>query len=219
MKHAVIFDLDGLLIDSELISYKLYQRLLNIYGQSMSIDEYSHEYSGKSAKANMDALIAKYGLPFSAKEGLEKIAVWEGEYFHKGVPLKKGAKALLAYLREKNFKILLASSSTQERAINALTQNNICNYFDGMIFRADVEHGKPHPDIFLAAARYAGISPRHCLVLEDSEAGIEAAHRAGMDVICIPDMKKPAEPFASMASAVLNSLDTVILRLKQQKIS
>ena len=151
MKKAVIFDLDGLLIDSEVISHRLYDELLHRYGKSVTVAEYARDYSGKTGVANMTNVIARYNLPITVEEGL----TWE-------------------VAREK-----------------------------------ELLRGKPWPDIFLKAAEKAHAAPADCLVLEDSEAGIQAAHAAGIDVLCVPDMKMPAESYQQMTAAMLKSLDEV----------
>lgn len=210
MKNTVIFDLDGLLIDSEVISYRVYRDLTEMYGEHMSIETYIHDYSGKTSVRNMQTLLAQYRLPVSMEEGTAFTEQKEKEYFEQGVELKRGAAELLSYLKRKQYKILLASSSTKERAVGVLEQNGVAAFFDHMVFGTEVERGKPYPDIFLKACAYAGEAPANCLVLEDSEAGIQAAYAAGIDVICIPDMKKPDERFGRMAAAELPSLEDVV---------
>lgn len=210
MKNTVIFDLDGLLIDSEIISFQMYRDLTEKYGRSISLEDYIHGYSGKTGVANMERLIEEYSLPVSLEEGLEFVSVRGKEYQKEGVPLKEGARELLAYLREKGYKILLASSSTEKRAADILTQNGILDFFDDMVFGVNVRRGKPYPDIFIKAREQAGEPAQNCLVLEDSEAGIQAAHSAGIDVICIPDMQAPGKEFCEMAAALLTSLSDVV---------
>lgn len=156
MKKAVIFDLDGLLIDSEVISHRLYDELLHRYGKSVTVAEYARDYSGKTGVA-----------------------------------------------------VVLATSSVRERAVEVLTRLGVVQYFDDMVFGTEIERGKPWPDIFLKAAEKAHAAPADCLVLEDSEAGIQAAHAAGIDVLCVPDMKMPAESYQQMTAAMLKSLDEV----------
>ena len=207
--RAVIFDLDGLLIDSEIISYRLYQELLRPYGHNLTLEDYASGYSGKTAPENMRKAVETYGLPFRVEEGLEKIFAMEREYLERGVALKPGADKLLTYLRQKQYKILLATSSTKDRALTILMKNGIEQFFDHMVFGYEVERGKPWPDIFLKAAEKAHAAPADCLVLEDSEAGIQAAHAAGIDVLCVPDMKMPAESYQQMTAAMLKSLDDV----------
>lgn len=210
MKKAVIFDLDGLLIDSEIISYQLYCDLLGTYGYSISIEEYARTLSGKTEVVNMKNVISTYRLPFTLEEGLILVESMEKKYLKKGVALKPGAKALLQYLKEHQIKILLASSSLKERAAGILKENKVDDYFDDMVFGPEVERGKPFPDIFLKACEKSGENADDCLVLEDSEAGIQAAYCAGIDVICIPDMKQPGDEFKRMALCILPSLEDVI---------
>ena len=83
-------------------------------------------------------------------------------------------------------------------------------YFDDFVFGPEVERGKPNPDIFLKAAEKLGEAPEKCLVLEDSQAGIQAAYAANIPVICIPDLKKPSEEYRKKTTAVLESLNDVI---------
>lgn len=218
MKNTVIFDLDGLLINSEMITYQLYRDLMEKYNQHISLEEYVHDYCGKTGISNMQTLIELYKLPISVEDGLAFMALKEKEYFKNAVLLKKGAKELLAYLMNRKYKILLASSSTRERAVSLLIQNKIENCFDGLVLGTEVKRGKPYPDIFIKACEYAEEPPENCLVLEDSETGIQAAYSAGIDVICIPDMKAPGELFCKMETAELDSLEEVIFWLESQAV-
>ena len=197
MKNTVIFDLDGLLIDSEIISFRLYEELTGKYGRSMTLEEYATDYSGKTGITNMKLLLEKYQLPITFSFFVDER---EKEYLKEGVALKPGARELLAYLKENHYKILLATSSTEDRAEGILQQNGIRGYFDHLVYGVNVKRGKPFPDIFLKACEDANEPRKNCLVLEDSEAGIQAAHSAGIDVICIPDMREPGEEFKKLIS-------------------
>lgn len=210
MYQAIIFDLDGLLIDSEIISYQLYQDLLCKYNQSFTVEKYSQNYSGKSAVTNMENLIKNYQLPITVQEGLDFMARHKQEYFNQGVKLKDGALELLQYLKNNHYQIVLATSSIPKRALGVLKQNQIDTYFDQMVFGTEIKQGKPYPDIFLKACKKVAVKPEDALVLEDSEAGIEAASRANIPVICIPDMKMPESRFQAMTTKILDSLTQVI---------
>lgn len=216
MIKAVIFDLDGLLIDSEIISYKLYQELLKPYGYEFSINDYAENYSGKPAVVNMNAIIKRFNLSLNIETGLNKVELMEKEFLADGVNLKAGAKELLEYLKTNQYKIAMASSSLKERALDILDKHHIQDYFDMFVFGYEVEKGKPNPDIFLKACEELGESPEDCLVLEDSEAGIQAAYSANVPVICIPDMKKPNQTYEEMLVLSLDSLYDVISYLEKK---
>lgn len=216
MIKAVIFDLDGLLIDSEIISYKLYQELLKPYGYEFSINDYAENYSGKPAVVNMNAIIKRFNLSLNIETGLNKVELMEKEFLADGVNLKAGAKELLEYLKTNQYKIAMASSSLKERALDILDKHHIQDYFDMFVFGYEVEKGKPNPDIFLKACEKLGESPEDCLVLEDSEAGIQAAYSANVPVICIPDMKKPNQTYEEMLVLSLDSLYDVISYLEKK---
>ncbi len=96
---------------------------------------------------------------------------------------------MLTYLQREGVPIALATSSVESRARMILDSNGILSLFDHLVFAKDVKRSKPYPDIFLKACSDLNVLPENCLVLEDSEAGIAAAYRAGIPVICIPDLK------------------------------
>ena len=166
MKKAVIFDLDGLLIDSEIISYKMYADLLQKHNLRFTLDTYARHYSGKNGVTNMQNLIFTYHLPISLEQGLAYVDALEKGYFAEGVPLKPGARELLHFLKRRDIKILLASSSTRERALSVLAQHGIQNCFDAMVFGPEIAHGKPAPDIFIKAREKSGEASADCLVLD-----------------------------------------------------
>ncbi|CUP79361.1 HAD family hydrolase [Clostridium baratii] len=213
MIKAVIFDLDGLLIDSEIISYKIYKEILNQFGHDFSIEEYAQNFSGKTEVKNVTNLIDTYSLPWTVDIGLNNVLEMESKFIDQGVALKTGAKELLEYLKDKCFKIAIASSSTEDRALTILRQHNIIEYFDEFVFGHEVKKGKPNPDIFLKTCDKLSEKPEECLVLEDSEAGIQAAYSASIPVICIPDMKVPNQHYLDMTKTVLRSLKEVIYYL------
>ena len=213
MIKAVIFDLDGLLIDSEIVSYKIYKEILNQFGHSFSIEEYAQNFSGKTEVKNVTNLIDTYNLPWTVEVGLDNVLKVEDKFINEGIDLKTGVKKLLTYLKDKNLKIAIASSSTRDRALTILRQHNIVEYFDEFVFGNEVKKGKPNPDIFLKACDKISVNPEECLVLEDSESGIQSAYSANIPVICIPDMKVPNQYYLNMTKAVLSSLEEVIYYL------
>ncbi len=219
MTKAVIFDLDGLLVDSELMTYEFFVKTLAENGYEFSLKEYADVYCGRTAVRNLTELIKNYNLPFDVESGLALTHEAEKEYLKtKGVPLKKGAKELLDFLRNNGYGIYLASSSGKERAHTILSGNGIDGYFAGGVFGDEIEHSKPAPDVFLKATEKAGKRAEECLVLEDSDAGIHAAYAARIPVICIPDLKQPSEESRKMARYVLPSLLDVKKMLENKEI-
>ncbi|MDU2395530.1 MAG: HAD family phosphatase [Streptococcus mitis] len=214
---AVIFDLDGLLADTEIISLKVYQELLEDFGIPFTEETYSREYSGHREEENVQRFLDTYDLPWNFDQTLEKVYELEAQILAKGVNLKKGAKNLLAFLQREGIPIALATSSVESRARMILDSNGILSLFDHLVFAKDVKRSKPYPDIFLKACSDLNVLPESCLVLEDSEAGIEAASRAGISVICIPDLKIPAQSFLNKTEQVFQDLDDVRDYLESKK--
>ena len=207
--EAVLFDLDGLLADTEIISLKVYQELLKDFGIPFTEETYSREYSGHREEENVQRFLDTYDLPWNFDQTLDKVYELETRILAKGVNLKKGSKNLLAFLQREGILIALATSSVESRARIILDSNGILSLFDHLVFAKDVKRSKPYPDIFLKACSDLNVLPENCLVLEDSEAGIEAAYRAGIPVICIPDLKMPAQSFLNKTEQVFQDLDAV----------
>lgn len=215
MINTVIFDMDGLMIDTEIISYKLYKKLLDMYGYEFTLEEYTRDFSGHTLVGSIHYIKEHYHLDYNEDEMIMNFRKWEEEYVKEnGVELKPGLVELLDYLTENNYKIVMATSSEGKR-VNDMFDKSILNHFDALTFGSEVKHGKPAPDIFLKACEKVNAKVEEALVLEDSEAGIQAAYNAGIKVICIPDLKKPDEQFASKA-ILLDSLTEVIDYLKKQ---
>lgn len=215
--EAVIFDLDGLLADTEIISLKVYQELLRDFGIPFTEETYSRDYSGHREEENVQRFLDTYDLPWNFDQTLAKVYELEAQILAQGVNLKKGAKNLLTYLQREGIPIALATSSVESRARMILDSNGILSLFDYLVFAKDVKRSKPYPDIFLKACSDLNVLPENCLVLEDSEAGIEAASRAGIPVICIPDLKIPAQSFLNKTEQVFQDLDAVRDYLESKK--
>lgn len=210
MIDTVIFDLDGLLVDTEIISYKVYKAMVEKYGFSFDKQTYAEKYSGHKETDNVTTMLNDYRLPYTFEQCFDIAVNSELELINQGVELKPFVRYLLDWLKENNYRIVLATSSLRKRALTMLNDHDIIDYFDGFVFAEDIHHGKPDPDIFLTAAQCVNSIPANCLVLEDSEPGIQAAFSANMSVICIPDMKKPAEQYRKMLTGMYNDLSEVV---------
>ena len=156
-----------------------------------------------------------YQLDYDVEEKFQYFHQLEVQLLQKeGVQLKKGAKELLDYLHKHHYKIALATSSLASRANQMLETHHMIDDFDVMVYGPDVKRGKPFPDIFLKACEKLGVSPQEAIVLEDSEAGIQASYDAGIKVICIPDMKYPEKQYEEKTFKILKDLTEVTAYLK-----
>lgn len=215
MIKAVIFDLDGLLLDTEIVAFKVYEELGRRFNFELTLLEFMQDFCGRPLRRNVAYCNERFQLPWELEEAVEEVLRIEKMILDEGVDVMPGARELLSYLKDNNYKTCVASSSARERSIKLLEQHRMVEYFDDFVFGPEVERSKPNPDILLKAAEKVGVAPEDCLVLEDSQAGIQAAYSAGMKVICIPDLKYPTEEYVQMATAVKESLFDVIEYLKE----
>ena len=161
----------------------------------------------------------EFGEDFPIEEVIQKVHAYMADLFEtKGVPIKPGLIELLKYLKENNYKTIVATSSNRHRVDVILENAKIASYFDDSICGDEVSKGKPNPEVFLKSCEKLGVSPNEALVLEDSEAGIQAAHSADIRVICIPDMKYPEKEYAEMTYDIADSLNDVLTLIKDQKL-
>jgi len=215
MIKAVIFDLDGLLLDTEIVAFKVYEELGKRFNFELTLPEFMQDFCGQPLRRNVAYCNERFQLPWDLEEAVEEVLRIEKKILDEGVDVMPGARELLTFLKENNYKTAVASSSARERSMRLLKKHGLVEYFDDFVFGPEVEKGKPNPDIFLKAAEKVGISPENCLVLEDSQAGIQAAYSAVMQVICIPDLKYPTEEYVKIATAVKESLFDVIEYLEE----
>ncbi|WP_373154969.1 HAD family hydrolase [Clostridium sp. AUH-JLR23] len=216
MKKAVIFDMDGLMIDSERVTYNEYVKKLAQLGHHDFTEELYRNCLGKNKQGICQVFIDHYGQDFPMDEVWDDVHVWIDESLRQYVPKKKGLVELLEYLKANNYKTIVATSSGRARVDEILKNGNLTEYFDDSICGDEVTHGKPHPEIFLTACQKLDVKPEEALVLEDSEAGILAAYDGRIDVICVPDMKYPEPQFVEKVTKIIDSLDEVIDYLKAQ---
>ena len=203
---AVIFDMDGILIDTERISFNAFKEVLKGYNYEMS-EEFYLTMIGRNVKSIKEVMLSEYGSSFPFDEIYEKKVKIAVETIDRdGVIIKPGVHELVDYLKDNNYRIAVATSTRKERAHYLLEQIGIKDKVDYIICGDQVVNSKPDPEIFLKAAKGIGIEPQNCMVIEDSDAGILAASRAGMTGINVPDMKKPDENMKKLAFNICRSL-------------
>lgn len=206
MKKAVIFDMDGLMIDSERVTYNEYVKKLEQLGHYDFTEELYRNCLGKNKQGICQVFIDHYGEDFPMKEVWDDVHIWIDESLRQHVPKKKGLDELLQYLKSHNYKTIVATSSGRERVDEILKNAQLTQYFDDSICGDEVTKGKPNPEVFLKACQKLQVSPQDALVLEDSESGINAAYNAEIKVIGIPDMKYPEEKYVKMTYKIMDNL-------------
>jgi beta-phosphoglucomutase-like phosphatase (HAD superfamily) len=202
--RAVIFDMDGLLLDSESIYGRVWQQAAVELGYPTEESDYLR-YVGRRAEDCADDLLTCYGADFPLSRFWERqIELYEIHRNDFGIPVKSGAEELLTYLQSCRIPTAIATSSQREQALSSLGE--IADRVDFIVTGDEVSKGKPDPEIFLLAARRLSTPARACLVLEDAEAGARAACAACMPVIMVPDLNPPSEETADSATALCSSL-------------
>ena len=207
--YAVIFDLDGVLADSEPWWNQIDAKLLAEYGVSYR-GEYHRNVLGVSYRLAVEFYKNAFHISASVEELMRRRGEIATDFFANRVALFPSAKTTLEQLREMKLQLAVATSSVSASARPLLERTGIRNLFSVVITGDEVQQGKPHPDIYLRAAKKLGISPEACLVIEDSLAGIAAGKAANMRVAAIPDRRfvDPRE-YEKEANYVLGSLSEI----------
>ncbi|MFC1988858.1 HAD family hydrolase [Chloroflexota bacterium] len=210
MKYkAVIFDMDGLLIDSEKIALSMFVEACRENNFEPDINVYNRCIGGNRSRTR-EILLEGYGhdFPFEAIDELWRKKMAE-ESLNKPVPLKIGALPLLHDLEKAAVKKAVVTSTRQESALRILNNAQILHFFDFVLGGDQVSQGKPNPEIYLTACRKLGEEPANCLALEDSDNGVIAAFDAGLIVIQVPDLIEPSEKIKALGHKIVKSLKEV----------
>ncbi len=180
MLKSIIFDMDGVLVNSEPVHYRAYLMALEPWGKTFSYEEYK-TYVGTTNAVILDGLIRKFKLPITRDEFNEMMKEKKAYLYERdGYPGIDGVPELLETLKAAGYTLAVASSSPYENILKATKALGIQEYFDVLISGESVERSKPAPDVFWKAAEILGTAPGDCLVVEDSCNGVRAAKNAGM---------------------------------------
>ncbi|EUJ09455.1 haloacid dehalogenase superfamily protein, subfamily IA, variant 3 with third motif having DD or ED [Methylophilaceae bacterium 11] len=204
MIKAAIFDMDGLLIDSERI---IMQACIQAAAQ-VGITYTQAEYVELIGRAGPDSTrimveqlngVENFNL---VMQGLDALLAQRNHMF----PLKTGAQALLEYYQANQIICSVASSSPMHHITHRLNHVGVLNHFSHLTSGQEVERGKPNPDIYLLAVNKLGLSPQACIAFEDSEMGARAAIAAGLKVVVVPDLLQPSDYVRAHCHQVVESL-------------
>jgi HAD superfamily hydrolase (TIGR01509 family) len=207
---AVIFDVDGTLIDSMWIWRQVDIEFLGKRGIPLP-ERLQAEIEGMSYSETAIYFKARFDLPDSLEEIKEEWRLMAEDYYKFHIKLKSGAKEFLKLLYDKDYPIGIATSNSRELVDNMLENHDIRQYFSIIRTSCEVDKGKPHPDVYLKVAEDMGLEPRHCLVFEDTVSGVMAAKSAGMKVFAMADevSEESKDKLIEMTEGYIHSFDEV----------
>jgi beta-phosphoglucomutase family hydrolase len=188
MIKAALFDMDGLMINTEPLQSQAYEAVLRDYGKTPIFNsEGVIQAVGVREKDNWELIKKSHGLDEETEGLIQKRASVYMDILKKNITAQPGLIDLLKLLKQHGIRMAVASSSTLEQINVVLNGLNIASYFDAVVSAHTIAHGKPAPDIFLLAAKRVGVDPRDCVVFEDAQSGVEAGKAAGAMVIAVPN--------------------------------
>lgn len=211
MIRCVIFDMDGLMFDTE----RLYVRALEEYVAPVTCVAFPRENVLRTLGMNHAdferSFPALFGTAITSERCTALVTEWmTREMLANGVPVKPGLYTLLDALKAQGIGIALATGTSRHIALEYLRRTNTLSYFDAFAFGDQVVHGKPDPEIFLLACRRLGGDPKTTAVFEDSVNGLQAARAGGFFTVCVPDLIDPVPQLDFKPDAVLRTLDEAI---------
>jgi HAD superfamily hydrolase (TIGR01509 family) len=213
MIKAVLFDMDGLVLDTEKLYARFWREAADCLGYEMSYEQ-ALGMRSLNRTAGEQKLQSYFDSTVSYEQVRNQRIMLMNAYIQEhGVEMKAGVIELLDYLDKQGIKKAIATSSPPERTLEYLTMVGLERRFDKIVSGYMVEHGKPDPDIYLYAAKELEVLPEECLVLEDSPAGILAAYRAGCKPVFVPDLDEADEETKKLLYGEVKQLGEVAKKL------
>lgn len=207
--EAVIFDMDGLMFDTERVAAQGWKMAGEQLGFHIS-ETKLRQMRGRNVIAGRALFQEWYNGRISYDEARDIRTAYVTEYIEeKGTPVKDGLPELFRYLKENGCRKAIATSTQRETAEWYFAHASLPFDFEVSVCGTEIKNGKPAPDVFLTAAAKLGLPPERCLVLEDSFSGVRAGAAAGCSVIMVPDLQEPDEETASLCLAVCRTLREV----------
>ncbi|MBQ7926975.1 MAG: HAD family phosphatase [Lachnospiraceae bacterium] len=207
--RAVVFDMDGVLFDTERLCMDMWAKVADARGLSGMI-QVGYDSIGRNENDTRALTLAAFGADFDFEDFRAEVARLCHNYMQQqGIPVKKGVQELLDFLQEQGYRIALASSSSRQSVLRNLERAGFTAYFEEIISGDMVEHSKPRPDIYLLACEKLGVEPKAAYAIEDSPNGIRAAHGAGMKPIMVPDLIEADEEMKILSQVILDDLSAV----------
>jgi len=207
--RAVIFDMDGLILDTEALGDRTWERASRASGVPFDL-ALLPAMIGRNQRDTRAFLVSHYGEAYPVDRLTDACTVaFDALIAEEGIAIKPGVHELLDWLEAAGIPRLVATSTRRERAVAQLTELGLYPRFAGLVGGNEVARGKPAPDIFIEAATRLRVAPGDCVVLEDSEPGVRAAIAAGIAPIMVPDLHGPSAALLTLEPFVLPSLHHV----------
>ena len=207
---AVVFDMDGVIFDSERAVMQCWKELAKKYNIP-DIEQAVLSCTGTTMKRTREIMLETYGADFPYDSyAKESSAIYHSRYDGGRLPMKPGVVELLTFLKEEGKKIALASSTRRQTVTNQLKAAGILDFFDQVICGDMVERSKPAPDIYRYACEQLHLAPAECMAVEDSPNGVSSAYDAGCKVVMVPDQAPPDEETKKKIAACPDSLNEII---------
>ena len=204
---AVVFDMDGTLLDTELVFKEIVWDVTRGLGFEMTTDVHGRMV-GSSHEATNALLVEAYGVAFPYEMFDAECRRLMKARRAQSVPVKTGVPEFLAELKARRIPMAVATSSRSPHALTHLGTAGLLDMFQAIVTRDEVTNPKPHPEPYLTAARHLGVTPASCLAIEDSHSGVRAAHGAGMQTVMVPDLVPPSDEIRALCT-ILGSLHEV----------
>lgn len=209
MKKAVIFDMDGVIFDSEKIVIECWKKVNELHDYNDLHITYE-KCIGTNVNKAREIFKSVYGNDFPYDDYRAETSKMFRETCDNGLlPIKKGAESLLSYLKNNNYIIGLASSTRAEVVHKELKIAGLYDYFDSITCGDQVKNSKPDPEIYLTACKSLNLNPAETYAIEDAYNGIRSAYNAGLITIMVPDIIAPDEEMKSLAAFIFNDLTLV----------
>lgn len=213
--RGVLFDMDGVILDSEKLYARFWAEGCQVYGYHMTYPQ-ALGMRSLNAQAGQEYLSSLFGPEISyAKVRAQRIQLMDAYVEANGIEAKPGIRELLDYLSARGIPYAITTASPRDRIQNHLGRLGLYERFPHICTAHEVVRGKPAPDIYLLGAKTIGVPPEMCLALEDSYTGLLSAHRAGCLATIVPDLDQPGEKILSIAYAKADSLADVIDLMEQ----